>query len=139
MKLIATVVIRTIALIQKYLIMPVGQWCARRINPEIAAIVGTPYVEADGRVNPLVVMSALEDHKQWLADSPEDCQSVLNACMESLRAESLHTTFVGMLGELTARYSLEEAMIRVLANAVLLGMLIEKRAGVIRDVPQQSV
>ncbi len=80
------------------------------------------YIPADPRITPLVVMAAWKD--EW----SEERQSELNACMESLRqCDVLLGASQRMLGELSVKYGVEEAFVRMTANHVLLGLNLQRR------------
>jgi len=81
------------------------------------------YVPGDGRITPLVINAAWHD-----SEGSRDRQSTLNACMESLRqCETIMGASKAMLGELSVRYGVEEAFVRVIANHVLLGIHLGRR------------
>ena len=133
MRFLAQILMSVLRFTNERFFIPLAQWCAKKlIDPTPAPqVVAGAYVEADQRITPLILMAALDDHAKFLESRPADCQSVLNACMESMRTESLRGVFLGMLGELSATYPLEESLTRVLANAVFLGMHLEKRVQVL--------
>ena len=81
------------------------------------------YVPPDPRITPLVVMAAWKD-----GSGSEKTQAELNACMESLRqCDVLLGASRCMLGELSARFGVEEAFVRMTANHVLLGLNLQRR------------
>jgi hypothetical protein len=87
------------------------------------------YVEADPRINCAVVFAALDDTRKAAAERPDHLQAELNACLECIRHPNIGNTFVVMLGSLQVRYDPYEAMWRVLANVLQLGMRIQTRLG----------
>jgi hypothetical protein len=104
--------------------MPVMRWCiVGQPILEIGKPVAGEYVEGPANINVAVFLAAKAD---CLAAS--DHQSVLNACLESVRHEQLGGAMLQLYGALIGNgYPQEEAIYRVLANAVYLGMHLERR------------
>jgi hypothetical protein len=103
--------------------VPVMRWCVVG-SPilEIGKPVAGEYVEGPTNINVAVFLAAKAD---CLAASD---QSVLNACLESMWHEQLGGAMLQLCGSLIGNgYSQEEAIYRVLANAVYLGMHLERR------------
>jgi hypothetical protein len=87
----------------------------------------THYVQPS-TVTPILMLAALDDKIRHLETDPQDSQAILNGCLASLRTEKIQTMYMNMIGSLTTHgYDLEEAILRALANAVVLGMKIEGR------------
>lgn len=113
--------------------MPVLRWAATGI-PQVQAIKESresekEYTLADSRINPIVLMAAFQDHVDMMENDPDNCQAMLNGCMESLRSsETIFNASLAMLGSLVGSgYPQEEAFIRMGANYILLGILMERR------------
>lgn len=89
-------------------------------EPEVPGGKGEAnYVAPDPDITPEVLMASF-----W---EPSD-QAELNALMESLRKTGqIQMASIAMLGQLSIHYGQEEALVRVLANATMLGMKIERR------------
>jgi len=99
------------------------RWCAAG-QPifELGKPVAGEYVEGPASINVAVLLAAKDDC------TAIDCQAVLNACLESMRHEQLGGAMVQLLGSLVVNgCPREEAPYRVLANAVFLGMHLERR------------
>jgi hypothetical protein len=110
--------------------VPLLRWSTKDLlmPAEAAAEAKREYVQPAPEINPLLMLAALEDHRQQLEAEPENCQAILNACLASLRTESIKNMMVRMMGALVAKgYDPEEAMLRVLANAVMLGINMKTR------------
>jgi hypothetical protein len=87
------------------------------------AFPSSEYVPADSRITPMLLNAAFID-----GFGTETRQAELNACMESLRdCQNIMDAAQRMLGELAVHYGVEEALVRVAANQVLLGMNIARR------------
>ena len=111
------------------------RWCVQR-NPDSKKRIDEAmadglhtYVPSSEFINPILLKAAFDDHVEGFKSNPENCQADLNACLESLRgAAQVPEALVKMLGMLTASgYPAQEALLRVLANAVYLGINIQKR------------
>ena len=88
-----------------------------------------PYESPQGPVNPLLLMRAVSDRSEFLKADPERAQAELNSCMEAIMAcDSLQSAglmmFVSMIGD--GRQP-DDAMTRVMANYLELGMYVERR------------
>jgi len=113
----------------EHLLMPLLQWISRTCLDQTPSPVSPArYVEPEKALNLFTFEAAHQDQRELARDNPVFFQSLLNAAMENARTE---TSWLMMFGSLIGRYSPEEAMSRVIANAVLLGMSLEKRLGVI--------
>jgi hypothetical protein len=86
------------------------------------------YVAANELINPMVLMSAQADMLKWKESDPQTFQSNLNACMETLESEPTRTRLMVFVGHLIANgRKPEDAMIRSMANILLLGIVLERR------------
>jgi hypothetical protein len=105
-------------------IIPVMRWCvAGRPILELGKPVAGEYVEGSASINVAVLLAAKAD-----CCTDTDYQAVLNACLESMRHEQLGGAMLQLCGALIGNgYPQEEAIYRVLANAVFLGMHLERR------------
>jgi hypothetical protein len=111
-------------------VMPVGKWAADDTldmpldpNPHGAYVTPVSYI------NQHVLLAAVDDHRAQLEQDPENCQAVLNACLESVRCDQFLGSSFRMFATLAAsgQYEPTEALARVLANVLMTGMLLEKR------------
>lgn len=103
---------------------------ARAGMAEAQATGGANFVAPlDDHINPLVLMAAFQDYVSLHTDNPEVGQGTLNACMNALRgSDQICGAAVSMLGSLIAAgYHPNEAILRVQANALMLGILLERR------------
>lgn len=101
------------------------QWLARDHPAVKATLEGahTEYVEPLAGINTAVLLAVFTS-----SHLDSDHQARLNACMESLRGTKIVESGTLLMGQLIASgYPVEEAFVRVIANAVELGMRTEKR------------
>ena len=116
-------------------LLTIARWCAQRNSDskkridEAMADGLHAYVPSSEFINPILLKAAFDDQVEGFKSNPENCQADLNACLESLRgAAQVPEALVEMLGTLAASgYPVQEALLRVLANAVYLGINIQKR------------
>jgi hypothetical protein len=107
--------------------LDVAKWAAKSEGLESPpAIFADGFISPANAINPWLFSRVLGDmEKQW-RENAEATQAELNGCMESLRPEIAHT-FQRMMGSLSMKYPMEEAWLRVAANAVQFGMHVERR------------
>jgi hypothetical protein len=111
-------------------LLPTLQWVAHGfLTPAQKTESPAPaYTEPMGIINPLVLMAARGDMFAFLAEHPEAAQAELNACMEALRADSIRSPLLTMMGMLVGQgYPPDEAMVRMCANVLCLGLYLERR------------
>lgn len=107
-------------------ILPTAKWCAGDSLRSRLSDGPSEYTDPTATLNPLMIQRALDDiHSGW-DTAPDTLQAELNGCMEGLRPK-VAADFQGMMGALITRYPVEEAFVRMLSNAVHLGMYIERR------------
>jgi hypothetical protein len=106
----------------------VARWAVRRnYSDNVAAEFVDEFMPPSVQISPLLFSRVMDDfHVLWRA-TPDILQAELNGCMESLRPK-LASHFQGMMGSLTMQgYPMEECFVRILANAVHLGIYVERR------------
>lgn len=109
--------------------MPVMRWCATEIAVPVPA--HDSYVTPENYVNPVVLAATQRDVAEFLRVQPEQYQAVLNACLESIRglpevADSIPAFMGGMVA---SGHDPREALLRVCANFLLQGMVLQVRVG----------
>jgi hypothetical protein len=84
------------------------------------------------RIDVSMMLSALDDVHRDNARDPVTAQAHFDACMECMRHPTFAKNYLCMLDELMTAggHDREEALIRVLANAVRLGMYTEARRNI---------
>jgi hypothetical protein len=101
-----------------------------RVKASVAAnLDGSRFTEPVVYINPAVLMAAFDDHTRMLEQDPEGCQAMLNGCLEAYRgSEKITGANLAMMGTLmSSGFPETEVLIRVLANSLFLGMLLERR------------
>jgi hypothetical protein len=89
------------------------------------------YTQPDGRINLYTISAAFDDCER---EDPERMQSTLNALLEVTRSETVGTRWVQFMGSLVASgHDPQEAMFRMLANVLRVGMMLERRLGSTSD------
>jgi hypothetical protein len=115
-------------------VAPVMRWCAlgaQNGEARSAVLPGSEYIEPSSLINPLVILAALEDQHKQVENDPVNEQARLNACLSSLRSERINSHFLGFyLSLIQQGYPPDEAILRLLANALNLGMAVQARLGV---------
>jgi len=108
--------------------IPLLRWAWRDLNlPSTLIECPGEYVQPSS-VTPVLVLAAHEDRIGFHQGNAETFQSELNGCMEGARAGKIGGAMLSMLGGMVASgYDQEEAFIRVIANAMHLGMFMERR------------
>lgn len=96
-----------------------------------------PYEPPQGPMNSLLLMLAATDRGELLQADPEKAQGQLNACMESIQhCEELRNAGMMMFASLLGNgLQPEDAMTRVMANWLELGMYVERRLRSVDDLP----
>jgi hypothetical protein len=127
--LVSFVVSFVVAPILRFIFMPIVRWAASdQPAAQVAAVSAGQYIEPVMFINRMVVLAAYNDDTQLFQDKPEFAQSVLNACLDSLRVEKLSTGIVTMFAALVANgLSPDEALLRCHANTLMLGMSVQRR------------
>lgn len=107
-------------------ILPVAKWCAGDSLKSRLPEGPSDYTDPTPTLNPPMIQRALDDIAAGWNKSPGVLQAELNGCMEGLRPKAA-ADFQGMMGGLITKYPVDEAFLRMLANAVHLGMYVERR------------
>lgn len=122
---------------QNFVFLPLVRWAGSALLqreqergqfPTIAPICAGEYVTPAFFLSPLVVIAAFDDDTKLFTEKPEFAQSVLNACLESLRNPKIQQSLFAMFGSLVASgLGPEEALLRCNANSLMLGMAVQRR------------
>lgn len=132
MRTLKSIVIKLVTIVHTNIMNPVCVWASDGMLdvPTSSNPVETgSYVESVDYINFTLLMAAVEDHRTQLEQDPENCQAVLNACLEAVRHEKFLNPAMQMMASLSMNgtYTPAEAIARVLANVLLTGMNMEKR------------
>ena len=86
------------------------------------------FIEPESTINPLLVMTALNDARTLRESNPEHSQALLNACLYSVQAEGIREPLTTMyLGAISEGTPPDVAVHMLMANMLHLGMLVERR------------
>lgn len=120
-------------------LLPVAKWGAGDALKSASFIQhgAEEYTQASVTLNPLTLQRALDDIKEGWQFNAETLQAELNGCMEGLRPK-MSQQFQGMMGSLVGTYPPAECFTRVLANAVQLGMYVQRRISKGSESPSQQ-
>lgn len=120
-------VLKVLAILNNCVTLPLMKWVAKTQFQPVERTPPGAYVEAAGPITPLVVMAAQAETLEASQACPIAFQAELNACMEAIRADSLKGGMITMFGSLIgAGYPPDEALVRVCANFLQLGMYLER-------------
>lgn len=86
------------------------------------------YVAPDPIISPLLMARVVEEINK--TKEPDRMQSELNGCLECMRSRPAQGFIAYFMAELIQKgYPTEEATLRLMANLLHLGMLMERKAG----------
>jgi hypothetical protein len=113
-------------LLNARVIVPLARWATRDKLPSLVTEGIPQYVDPDPRLNPLVLAQVLNDLEAGWVKTPEVLQAELNGCMELMKSETANRFLALVMGLLT-QYPPAESYVRMMANALQLGMYLERR------------
>lgn len=120
-------------------LLPVIRWIGKNtfaVPPPGAPGEPAEYIQPAARINPIVLTRARDDMAVEFAADPEGQQAELNACLESIRSEQIKGGLLRMFGSLVAaEMPPDEAIMRVCANFLLMGVFLERR--IAKPVPSE--
>ena len=129
MNTVKRVVVQIVNAVNMNVTLPIMRWAGSEILTAPTKNEPQNYVESDSSINASVLMAAFQDHIDMMRDDPTNCQAMLNGCMEAYRSsEQISRAALMMFASLIGNgYPPDEAMIRVQANSLMLGILLERR------------
>ena len=126
MKQVRRLALMVCGFVNRWFIIPVASWASRGMFGD-AGVQGIPeYIEPSPKLNSLVLARVFNDLEEGWAKSPEVLQGELNGCMSLMRSE-VSIRFMKMSAGLIQNYPPDEVFVRMMANALQLGMYLERR------------